>query len=155
MFKTYLPEYNPNNLTGQVGGTVSSLALSGYIDELFPYVSAPPTGSNEVFVQYRKVFIKNEYETDSSTTRVWIEGAEHLNQISVGIGGASDTISSATGIPSVSIWATPTSYSNGLEIGTIAANTASGIWLRQTLSGIVNPDPYVTFRLYIGGRLEE
>lgn len=155
MYKLYIPEHNPNNVTGQVGGAISETLVSGYVDEVFPHVAAPPSGQTDPFIQYRKVFIKNEYESDSSNTRIWVEGAEHLDQIEVGLGTSSDVIVNGTTAPSVSLWRSPTSYSNGLEIGALSKNSSVGVWLKQSLSGVINPDPYVSFRLYVGGKLEQ
>lgn len=157
MFNIYLSEYNPNNLTGQVGGDISSSTLSGYVTELFPHVSSPPSGTSESHVQYRKVFVKNEYDYASDETRIWIEGAEHPDQVSVAIAtGVSEVLASGTVAPTGNgAWRTPTNYANGISIGTLPASSYSGIWIRQTLSGIASADPYVSFRLYIGGVLEQ
>lgn len=153
MYKLYKPEYNPNALTGTVGGNIGSQILSGYVGELFYHVSSPPSGVNDTVYQYRKVFIKNNYSKSSTFTRVWIDSIEHEEQISIATSSSlSDTASSPTGTPAgVSNWVSPSSFAEGLNLGTIPSNTYTGIWIRQSLSGISNPDPYATFRLYVGG----
>jgi hypothetical protein len=153
MYKLYKPEYNPNSLTGTVGGNIGSQLLSGYLGELFYHISTPPSGVNETTYQYRKVFIRNTYSRSSTYTRVWIDAVEHEDQISVAKSSAlSDTSSSPTGSPAgVSGWVSPSSFAEGLSLGTIPPNTYTGIWIRQALSGVSTPDPYATFRLYVGG----
>jgi len=153
MYKIYKPEYNPIALTGTVGGGIGSQTLSGYMDELFYHVSSPPSGTNETVYQYRKVFIKNDYTKSSTFTRIWIDSIEHEDQISIAKSvSLSDTSASPTGAPAgVTNWVSPSNFAEGLSLGTIASNSYTGIWIRQALSGITNPDPYATFRLYVGG----
>jgi hypothetical protein len=153
MYKLYKSQYNPDNLTGQVGGNIGSATLSGYLGELFYTVSAPPSGVGTGVYQYRKVFIKNDYSTLSTFTRIWIDSAEHLEQITIAPSvSLSDTTSSPTISPvGVSGWISPTSFSQGLILGNIFPNGYTGFWIRQELSNIQSPDPYATFRLYAGG----
>lgn len=153
MFKIYHSEYNPQNLTGQVGGSISNYELSGYVGELFETVSAPPSGLAEVVYQYRKVFIKNTYNRSSTNTRVWIGSVEHEEQIAIcNSSGLADYTSTATGQPvGVTGWNAPYTYADGINLGTIPVNSYTGLWIRQALSGIDTPDSYATFRLYVGG----
>lgn len=155
MFKVYKSQYNPSNLTGIVGGAIGTEVLSGYLGELFYHVDAPPSGIDTTSNQYRKIFIKNTYTTTSTYTRVWIDSLEHVDQISIANSySLSDSSSTPTGAPaSVSGWALPTNYAEGMPIGTLAPNAYTGIWIKESLSGITNPDPYATFRIYIGGIL--
>lgn len=151
-FKIYKSEYNPSNLTGQVGGDISSSTLSGYIDELFYNISTNPEGIDTTY-QYRKVFIKNEYATQSTNTRIWIDALEHDDQISLCVAtGLTDTSTSPTGEPlGVTSWSLPRNYAEGIDLGSIGPSTYSGVWIRQSLSGVTSPDPYATFRIYVGG----
>lgn len=151
-FKIYKSEYNPSNLTDQVGGDISALELSGYIDELFYDISVNP-GDSTVVYQYRKVFVKNEYETQSTNTRIWIDALEHEDQVSLALeGSASDVSSSPTGQPAgVTSWTLPRNYAEGIDLGSIPANSYTGVWVRQSLSGLISPDPYASFRIYVGG----
>lgn len=153
MFVFYKSEYNPNNLTGEVGGGITSSALSGYLGELFYYISSPASSIDDVTHQYRKIFVRNEYTKTSYYTRVWIDAIEHSDQISIAIAsGLDDTSSTPTGEPvGVTGWSSPTNFANGVSIGTITPNSYTGFWVRETLSGISSPDPYATFRLYVGG----
>lgn len=153
MYRLYKSEYNPNSLSGTVGGGIGSATLSGYMGELFYHVSAPPSGTNDTFYQYRKVFIKNDYSRSSTYTRVWIDAIEHGEQIAIAKSASlTDSITSPTGTPiGVSGWVSPSNFAEGLSLGTIPSNTYTGIWIRQGLSGITSPDPYATFRLYVGG----
>lgn len=153
MYKLYKSQYNPDNLTGQVGGTIGSAALSGYLGELFYIVSAPPSGLNQSAFQYRKVFIRNEFTKESTSTKVWLQDAEHPEQISIASSSSiSDSSPTPTGQPAgVTGWTNPTSFASGLVIGTLAPNAFTGFWIRQTLSGVTQPDPYATFNLYVGG----
>jgi hypothetical protein len=156
MFKFYLPQFNPDNLTGQVGGVTSAVPVSGYLGELFVHVSAPPSGTQVGATQYRKVFLKNEFTAQSTITRIWLDAVEHLGQISVALeDSVGDTSTDPVTEPTnVTGWVSPTNYSEGLEIGTLAANNSTGLWIRQTLSGISIADPYATVRLYGGGLVE-
>lgn len=152
-YRVYKSEYNPSNLTGQVGGDISSQILSGYINELFQHVSSPPSGISTTAYQYRKVFIKNTYSNVSTNTRVWFDAVEHETQIALANStGMTDIGSSSTGQPiGISGWTSPSNYAEGVSIGTLSPNAYTGVWIRQALSGVSSPDPYATFRLYIGG----
>ena len=152
-YTIYKSEYNPSNLTGQVGGSIGSEILSGYINELFQHVASPPSGLSTTSYQYRKVFIKNTYASTSTNTRVWLDAIEHPDQISLSKAtGASDLSTSSTGAPvGAYSWMSPSNYAEGVSLGTLTSNAHSGVWIRQALSGVSTPDPYATFRLYIGG----
>lgn len=153
MFKVYKPEYNPANLTGIVGGGISSYPVSGYLNELFYHIDAPASGIDTSTVQYRKVFVKNTYSSTSTYTRVWIEAIEHEDQIYIAncTGLVDSTLSPSTPPSGVSGWTAPSNYTEGLNLGTLNPNGYTGFWLQQYLSGISDPDPYATFRLRIGG----
>jgi hypothetical protein len=45
----------------------------------------------------------------------------------------------------------PYNFSGGISIGTLTGTESTGIWIRQTLSGIHRPDPYATFIISFGG----
>jgi hypothetical protein len=153
-FEVYKSEYNPSSLIGQVGGDIGTEVLSGYIDELFYTITATPEDTDITTYQYRKLYIKNEYSTPSTNTRVWIDALEHEDQISLSLStGFTGTISNPTGEEPVGAtgWQLPTNYAEGIDIGTLPSNGYTGVWVRQSLSGISIPDPYATFRVYIGG----
>lgn len=152
-FKVYHSQYNSSSLTGQVGGGISSSLLSGYLSELFYHVEAPPSGTTDVFYQYRKVFIKNTYSTTSDQTKVWLDALEHPEQISIALSASmSDSSTTPTGQPAgVTGWLNPTTYATGLSIGSLTPNAYTGIWIREALSGISTADPYSSFRLVVGG----
>ena len=154
----YLPENNPTNLTGLVGGDISLASpLSGYLGELFAHVDAPPSGHTSGFMQWRKVYVRNEYTVESTETRIWLESAEHSGQVHFAVEtGLGSTSASPTGSPTgISGWNNPEDYNSAWTLGTIAVNSYSGIWVRQTLSGIIESDPYATFRLRVGGIVVE
>lgn len=149
----YLPEYNPRNLTGTVGGAISSTQFSGYVNELFYHVSAAPSGSESGSYQYRKLYIKN---TDSDIyygTKVWLSSVEHVDQISLYLASGLDTTTAATVAPSglTGSWLSPSNYSDGIAMGDLRVGGYTGVWIRQYLSGISEEDPYATFRLRVGG----
>ncbi len=152
----YKPLYNPASaMTGQVGGAISTGRFHGVLGELFYHVAAPPSGVDEVAHQYRKVFIKNTYLTTITNVGVWIEATEHPEQLQV----ASETspnqiILSPTGEPSGvsgSSWIQASGYRSALPVGSLAPAAVTGIWIRQSLSGIEQPDPYVFATLYVAG----
>jgi hypothetical protein len=155
MFVFYESSQNPTGLTGTVGGTATTTPLSGYLGEVFTHVTAPPSGTQTGF-QYRKVFVKNEYSADSTLTRVWLDAVEHPDQITLDLEAtAGDTSLTPTGEPaSVTGWSAPGNYAEGISLGTLSANTSTGLWIRQALSNITHRDPYATFRLYVGGIIE-
>ncbi len=152
MLVFYKSEYNPTGLTEQVGGNIGTTPLSGYLGELFTYISSPPSGTDSAN-QYRKVFVKNTYTTSLEYVRIWLDAVEHPEQISIANSNTyNDTSSGASFAPlSVSGWTSPTNFFSGLDLGTITPNTYTGFWIKQTLSGIDTPDPYATLRLYAGG----
>lgn len=153
MFKIYKSQFNPSTLSGQVGGNIGSATLSGYVGELFATVTAPPSGVASGAFQYRKVFVKNEYSTSTTSTKAWIDSIEHPEQISLALSTSlSDSSSNPAIAPAgVTGWVAADSFSSGLLLGTLAPNAYTGFWIRQVLSGINTPDPYATFRLYVGG----
>lgn len=152
MYHFFKPEYNPNNLTGQIGGNISPTVLSGYLGELFVHDDAPPSGTDLNTYQYRKVFIKNSYGSTSLSTRVWVDALEHNEQIALATGGAlANTTTGAVEPAGVTNWSYASNYIEGLNLGTIANNGYTGIWIRQELTNITTPDPYATFRLVVGG----
>jgi len=152
-FQIYKSQYNSNSLTGQVGGSIGSSVLSGFLSELFYHVEAPPSGTTNAVYQYRKVFIKNTYPATSETTKVWLESVEHPEQIHISLSASlNDTSSTATGQPAgVTGWVNPDTYATGLSIGNLASNAYTGIWIREGLSGISTADPFASFRLVVGG----
>ena len=152
-FKIYKPEYNPRDLTGQVGGDIGSEILSGYINELFQHISSPPSGVDTTSYQYRKVFVKNTFTSTATNTRVWVDAVEHVDQISIAQSIAlDDSSTSSTGEPAgISGWTSPSNYAEGKSLGTLTSNAYTGIWIRQALTDVSLPDPYATFRIYVGG----
>jgi hypothetical protein len=151
--KAYLPEYNPLNLTGTVGGSISATQFSGYVNELFYHVNTAPTGSDSGSYQYRKIFIKNEDTSIYYGTKAWLASVEHADQITIQLASGLDTTTAATIAP-VNVtgeWLSPSSYSDGILLGDLTVNSSTGLWIRQYLSGISEEDPYATFRLRVGG----
>lgn len=153
MFIFYKSQLNPSNVTGEVGGNISSYVLSGYLNELFPRVDAPPVESTGEYIQYRKIFIKNEYESSSTNTRIWLDAEQHRGQISIAsISGASYSITNGLTEPTgISSWTNGRNYAEGLNLGTLSANSSTGVWIRQVLSNITEEDPFASVRIYIGG----
>lgn len=155
MLKFFISEYNPRHLTGQIGGGIAT-ELSGYLGEVFCNVQAPPVESTGTYYQYRKIFLKNEYNFTLSNVKIWLDAEQYPGQISLaGQTGTSYSISNATVEPTgISPWAHAVNYADGLEIGTFSSNYYTGIWLRQSLTNIQEPDPFVSLRLYAGGTQE-
>lgn len=156
MFVFYKSSLNPTNTTGEVGGNITSTALSGYLGELFPRVDAPPSEATGSYNQYRKIFVKNEYSTASDYTRIWLDAEQHRGQISLAFqSGESYSVANGTTEPTgITAWTNGRNYSEGLEVGTLAANSSTGVWIRQTLSSITEEDPFASVRIYIGGILQ-
>jgi|TARA_R110000824_G_scaffold48294_1_gene136520 hypothetical protein len=148
----YHTSNNPTGLTTTVGGTISTNFLAGNLNELFTYVDAPPSGTDLSTTQYRKIHIKNPSSTTLTGVRMWLDSIEHDDQIAIGIEvtGGQDAPNANT-LPTSVIFSQPTTYNTGVSLGTLAASFHTGIWLRQTLSGIHEPDPYASFRVNIGG----
>jgi len=152
MFTFYKSTYNPIGLTGIVGGAITSTTLSGYLNELFAHVTSPPSGTVPTY-QYRKIYITNDFETTSTYTRVWLEDQDHVGQIYLALDSSdSSTTTSPTGAPAgISGWDNPSNYVEGLELGTLAAGSHTGIWLKQELSNIIEEDPFATCSICVGG----
>lgn len=156
MYHFFQSQYNHLSLTGTVGGNISSTGLSGYLGELFYHNAAPPTGTNLTTYQYRKVFIKNGYSTESTETKVWVDALEHDGQISIANSyNLTDSSNADTEPTNVTGWVETSNYVDGLDIGTLVSNGYTGLWIRQELNGITSPDPYATFRLYVGGLISD
>lgn len=151
MFRFYLPENNPSDLTGVVGGDISPITYTGYVGELLVDIPSAPSGNLTGEYQYRKLFVKNEYSTSSTNTRLWLDSVEHSGQISVSVAINNDSILNSRTEPSSVTWSSPYNWVEGINLGTLASNSYTGIWIRQYLSGITESDPYATFRLGVGG----
>lgn len=152
MLNFYKPLYNPTGLTGLCGSSITTGTFNGVINEIFCHVSAPPSGSTNTFYQYRKVYVKNNFLTPITTVGIYVDAIEHPEQIHLGVEtGANQMCSSPTGAPTGVTFSSYTGYQTSLQIGALAAATYTGIWIRQTLSGITQSDPYATFRLYAAG----
>lgn len=152
-FEFYKPQYNPANLTGQVGGTISSSLLSGYLGELFCIVDAPPPDTEEIVYQYRKLFIKNSWTAVSANTRCWFDAVQHPGQISVALqtGGPGLIANAQTEPVGITDWTSPSNYIDGLNLGTLNVGSSTGLWIREKLENITEPDSFASLRLYIGG----
>lgn len=156
MYNFYKSELNPTSNTGEIGGDISTEVVSGYLGELFQRVDAPPSSSDLSTVYYRKIFVTNDHDFTSSETRLWLDAEQHRGQIAVATQtGTSYSIPSGQAEPTgISSWANPQNYADGLEVGSLAVGAQTGIWIRQTLTSIEEPDPYASLRLYIGGIVE-
>lgn len=143
---------NPTGLTETVGGTISTNFLAGNLNELFTYVNAPPSGTDLSTIQYRKLHIKNPSSATLTGVRLWVDAVDHDDQIAIGVEvtGGQDTVNANT-LPTSVSFSQPITYNTGLSLGTFVPNFHTGVWVRQTLSGIHEPDPYATFRINIGG----
>lgn len=152
MFNFYKSTYNPVGLSGTVGGAISSVPLSGYLNELFAHVDAPPSGIEPVY-QYRKIHIVNEFVTTSTYTKVWLDEVDHTDQLSIALepSGSSQSSSPTTAPSGISTWYSPSNYVEGISIGTLVSSAHTGLWIRQTLTGIVEEDPFATCRICVGG----
>jgi len=144
---------NPTGLDSTVGGVRTSELVDGDLNELFAYVSAPPSGVTTEAFQYRKVHLLNAGTVTLTGVRVWMDAMEHSDQIYVGLENVSgQTASTATGAAPTSVtFSQPANYTGGLSLGTYLVQGHTGLWIRQGLSGISEPDPYATVRLHIGG----
>jgi hypothetical protein len=154
-FKFFKSQFNPTGLTGKVGGSIVETELSGYLGELFAHQYAYPIESTGAVVQYRKVFVKNEYSMTSTDTRIWLDAQHTSGQIYLALQTGSLGTGSVQRPPSdLYGWVAPNSYSGGLNIGTLHPTESTGIWLRQTLTSIESSNPYTSLRLYVGGIVE-
>ena len=153
MFIFYKSEFNPTNLTGQVGGDITSVELSGYLGELFVHREAPPYESTGVYYQYRKIFVKNDYDVSLTDVKMWFDAEEHPGQISMAAQtGASYSIANGTIEPTgITVWSSPNNYSEGIDLGDLSAGAHTGVWLRQALTNISEDEPYASLRINIGG----
>ena len=154
-YKFFKSEYTPTGLTEKVGGNITSVELSGYLGELFPHQYAYPIESTGAVIQYRKLFIKNTYTSSSTETKIWLDAQHVSNQIAVAVQVNQSGTGNYQNPPSgLNGWYYPTTYGNGVSLGTLAPNASTGIWLRQTLSGVETSNPYTSLRLYVGGVVE-
>ena len=151
-FKFFGCTYNPTGLTGTVGGSISSVELSGYLGELFYHQRAYSSDTTGTVIQYRKFYVKNTYSTTSDDTRLWFDAQHVSGQMAVALETGSPLTGNVLDGPSgLSGWSAPTSYSGGFRLGDIATNGYTGIWMRQTLTQIDESVPYVSLRVYVGG----
>ena len=148
--------HNPTGLASAVGGDITGALLQGNLNELFAYISAPPSGSSAGIEQYRKIHVKNISSFTLTGVRLWLDAVEHSGQIDIGIEelNATQTISDATGAaPTSVLFGRPIDFNSGTGIGTSSfpPNHSTGVWIRQTLTGVDEPDPYASLRLTVGG----
>lgn len=152
-FEFYHAQNNPRDLTSQVGGPISTTKVKGALNELFVHVDAPPSSTSSTFEQYRKIYIKNDSTYSFSGVKVWLTDIEHSNQISIGFESSADqSIASGTLAPGGVTFSSPTTYTDGIAIsGTVDPGFASGLWIKQTLTDIDQPDNYATIKITVGG----
>jgi hypothetical protein len=154
-FRFYKSEYNPTGLTGEAGGGITTDELSGYLGELFAYQYAYPADTTGSRVQYRKIFVRNDYGRISEDTRLWFDAQHVSGQIAVALDVQVTGVGLVNFAPSgLSGWSYPQNYTGGFKLGDLDHNEFAGVWLRQTLTNIEVANPYTSLRLYVGGIVE-
>lgn len=152
-FEFYHTTANPTGLAGTVGGGMTGSLVQGNLNELFSYVEAPPSGSSDIAFQYRKVHIKNAGLVSLTGVKLWLDAVEHTDQIHIGLENTSgQTVFAPTGsAPAGVTFSQPANYTGGVDASTFIPGYSTGVWIRQGLSGIHEPDPYASARLNVGG----
>ena len=146
--------YNPTGFQGTVGGSAQTGSpVQGQLRELFAHVESPPSGIGDPAYQYRKVHVQNLSNDTYEHVRIWLDAVEHPDQISIGFEESwNSSVSDPTTEPSTVTWTSATSFVSGQEAsGNFSPGTITGVWIRQKLENIQEPDPFVSFRIYVGG----
>ena len=147
---------NPTGMVGLVGGDITGSLIQGNLNELFAHVDAPQSGISTADVQYRKLHVKNTSSSTLSGVRIWLDSLEHSDQITMGLQSVSFTgnstlIASPTTAPDSVVFSQPINYTGGLDAGVFAPAYTTGLWIKQSLQGIHEPDLYSSFRVNVGG----
>jgi len=144
-FKFYFPQYNPAELTGAVGGAISSKELASSINELFVPIDVSSGGYASEFYQYRKMWIKQVSHTSYSYLSMQTANVEYNSRFAIATGNHSvgtGTATNALTAPSeVGTWTSNLGAQVNLLTGaTSEYNSKYCIWIRQKIVSGDTPD---------------
>ena len=143
-------EYNPNGLTGNVGGNITETELIPSVNELFVPIDTSTVG--ESYYQYRKCWAR-QIAGHFSTLSVELSNLEQTGRIGYAMeSGAIITGDSPTGMPT---GLTEGDFFGNVEasinIGTGVPGDEFGIWLRHLHCSGSDPDSIYSFGIRIIG----
>lgn len=135
-----------------LGGAKSSTAAPTAVDTLFDAISAGEATAGDV--EYRCVYLHNNYTADMQATVVWISAntPNAATTISIGLGssavnGTEQTVANESTAPTSVVFSEPATQGAGLAIGTIPAGQHKAIWLRRTINAGAGATSNDTFTL--------
>lgn len=138
-FTFYHSEKNPQSLSGEVGGSISSNQMTNSLNELFVPIDQIES-EIDPFYQYRKFWVS---QTDGAYTGLYIElyNVENTGRYSFTTGSETDTAASPTGIPDGIIDGDFLgNISDTIYIGTGVSGSSFSVWIRQKIYSGEDPD---------------
>ena len=159
----YEPSLIASTDDDEVGGGVSGTLekVDGIVDEIFFTSASKPVGQGAT-VRYSKAFARNDNATEIlSDTRVYLGIREHPGQIeialehSLGIAilDGDQILASPLTAPAATSFSTPLNYAAGLTVGNsgwLTAQSAQGIWLKQSISEGIAADASAVVQIVFG-----
>jgi hypothetical protein len=122
-----------------LGGAKSSTVAPSTIDGLFDQTSATEATAGDV--EYRCIYLHNNYSADMQVTVVWISAntPNAATTMAIGLGtsainGTEQTIANESTAPVGVTFSEPATQGAGLSIGTIPAGQHKAFWLRRTIT---------------------
>ena len=122
-----------------LGGAKSSTVAPTTIDGLFDQTSATEATAGDI--EYRCVYLHNNYSADMQTPVVWISAntPNSATTIDIGVGtaavnGTEQTVANESTAPVGVSFTAPSTQGTGLALGNIPPGQHKAVWLRRTIT---------------------
>lgn len=154
--KLYGSQYMPENDTSINGGAINvNDEIIGVLGEVFNDMYSDEAGGITV-KQYRKVFFRNESDSNLLNARIWIS-SDPMNQLKIAIENTkngNDTSANRKTAPSGYTFVDASSESSALSVpgNALYASENIGIWLWLSIPPRLSPVNSVTARIKIKGQ---
>lgn len=133
---------NNASAAASLGGVRSSVQASS---DIFNNVSRLQADTGQT--DYRLIYVTNLSDSMSASVVAFIDvqltGTQSL-AIAVsteGVGATVASIGSSTSVPSGVSFSAPSTVETGLDLGTLGPGQSRGLWLRRTITALINADP--------------
>lgn len=127
--------------TGGLGGAITATEIVGGVaNNLFDDVASGEASSGDT--EYRGFYVKNTHASIALTSSViWIDGLTSSPGTEFDIALAAEAvdvsmaaIANESTAPATVAFTRPTTQGAGLSIGTLAAGSVKGVWIRRTVT---------------------
>jgi hypothetical protein len=125
------------NPSASLGGAISQYEVIGSLHSLFDWVTGPEAAAGSI--NYRCIYVRNINTTTAlENTELWLVDSVGGASISVGVEASPPLVANESTAPSGVIFSSPTQESP-LQIGTIAPEGYTGIWLKREILPNTSP----------------